>query len=562
MIGKTNSQTGSTIKTENVNIRLASNQSSSSDINGATVTLAYGSYSKTYTWSGTEITTSVPEHVTYTLTFSDVSGYKKPSVVTNTAVGGNSRSIVGTYQTQLLTVNVVGSGATPSGYTITVKNKSTGAVIGTQTTSSKVYKIPYGVNYIVSAGALTGYNAVTDQEGNSNSQSNSITVTYVYNPTVDLSKQNIYGESTSMTTANCYVVSTAGAYMFPLVYGNAFSNGKVNSAAYTKAPGTYSNSHDFVNHLDDVITSPFIENHDGCMAESVELSMADTDGIFSGLEIVEGGNCRYVKFTISSIPSTGANGVISILDANGVVIWSWHIWVWPDDLTPVVITNNTGVDYSILPVNLATKKSTTAGKMYNWFYQWGRPTPMLPPNDYNSTTNATNYGTKTFAVSSAKADTYGAGIQNPQMFYKGSSSPYNWFGAASYYNLWDANCVSTGNSDNDVVKTVYDPCPPGFKMPNGNTFTYFSTSNVVGSFNNGWYFKRNAEDTTGVFFPASGYRYYSDGSLYSVGSYGYAWPSSAYSQNSAYYLSFSSSSVDPQNYDTRSYGYSVRPVQE
>lgn len=560
MIGKTNSQTGNTIKTENVNIRLASNQSSSSDINGATVTLAYGSYSKTYTWSGTEITTSVPEHVTYTLTFSDVSGYKKPSVVTNTAVGGNSRSVTGTYQAQLLTVNVVGSGATPSGYTITVKNASTGAVIGTQTTASKSYKIPYDVSYTVSASALTGYNDVANQSGTANSQSSAITVTYVYNPTVDLSKQNIYGESTSMTTANCYVVSTAGAYMFPLVYGNALSNGKANNAAYTKVDGTY--SHDFVNHLDNVITSPFIEDHDGCMAESVELSMADTDGIFSGLEIVEGGNCRYVKFTISSIPSTGANGVISILDANGVVIWSWHIWVWPDDLTPVTITNGTGVDYNILPVNLATKKSATAGKMYNWFYQWGRSTPMLPPKDYGFTTNASNYGVKTFAVSSGAAGTYGAGIQNPQMFYRNSSSPGNWFGTASYYNLWDANCVSTGSSDNNVVKTIYDPCPPGFKMPNGNTFTYFSASNVVGSFSNGWYFKRNAEDTTGVFFPASGFRSNSNGSLSNVGSSGCVWLSSADSQDYAYTLSFYSSSVSPRSNSRRANGYSVRPVQE
>ena len=268
------------------------------------------------------------------------------------------------------------------------------------------------------------------------------------------------------------------------------------------------------------------------------------------------------RFSVKSIPETGANGIISVLNASGIVMWSWHIWVWSDDLTPVEITNKTGVKYNILPANLATKKSTTAGKMYNWFYQWGRPTPMLPPADYRSTSNATNYGVKKFTVSSAKAGTYGVGIQNPQMFYKNSSSPYNWFGAASYYNLWDANCVSTGNSDNDVVKTVYDPCPPGFKMPNGNTFTYFSSSNVIGSFNNGWYFKRNSEDTTGVFFPVSGYRDSSDGSLNGVGGYGYVWLSSANSQNNAYYLIFYSSVVNPQSSLSRAYGFSVRPVQE
>lgn len=394
------------------------------------------------------------------------------------------------------------------------------------------------------------------------SESETITASYQHLGAIttetDLSMQDIFGASTSRNTANCYVVKTAGEYCFPLVYGNAIKNGAANTAAYTKVEGQY--SHDFVNHLDNVITDPYIANNEGCVPHDAELSMCDTGLVFDNIGVAEGNGGKYIRFSVTNVPTTGANGVISVLDANGVVMWSWHIWVWSDDLTPVEITNGTGVKYNILPVHLATKKSTTAGKMYNWFYQWGRPTPMLPPKDYNEISNATNYGVKSFAASSAKADTYGAGIQNPQMFYVSSSN--NWFGSASYYNLWDANCVSTGNSDNTVIKTVYDPCPAGFKMPNGNTFTYFSTSNVVGSFNNGWYFKRNSEDTTGVFFLASGYRYNSDGSNSNVGSNGYVWLSSAYSKDIIHILYFDLSSVTPQNRSRRSNGYSVRPVQE
>ena len=373
--------------------------------------------------------------------------------------------------------------------------------------------------------------------------------------------QDIFGGSISQTTANCYVVSQPGSYKFPLVYGNAIKKGAANSAAYTKVAGDY--SHDFVNHLDAVITSPYIEDHANCSAAGVELSMADTDSIFADLTLVEGGSCRYIQFKVNSVPATGANGVISVKNSSGTVMWSWHIWVWPDDLTPVTITNKTNIRYNILPVNLATKKdASTSGKMYNWFYQWGRPTPMLPPKSYNSTTKATNYGVKTFAVSSGVASTYGAGIQNPQMFYKNSSSPYNWFGSTSYYNLWDAKCTSTGNSDNTVVKTVYDPCPVGFKMPNGNTFTYFSKPNAVGSFNNGWYFRRNSSDTTGVFFPASGYRRNLNGSLLDVGSIGYVWLSSARSTLNAGCMYFVSNSADMQYGVYRAQGCSVRPVKE
>ena len=548
-----------------------------------------------YAANGTEYTLSVsPSNINteYSVAWSlNGTAYDEGSVsissqnnegCTLAVVGGR----LGTFNVVATVTNIAGGTFTVTksvqlGVALTIVMKSTqdndatiAAVSATVVSGGKTYTVANGSSVFVSSGAqvsitfssVNGYKSPNNIELVMGSESETVTVTYkfiappVISGITDLSRQNIYGESISVTTANCYVVSTPGTYAFPLVYGNAFVNGKANASAYTKVQGSY--SHDFVNHLDNVITSPFIEDHDGCIANAAELSMADTDGVFSNMELIEGGNSKYIKFVVNSVPATGANGVISVLDANGVVMWSWHIWVWSEDLTPVTITNSTGVDYNILPVNLATKKSTTTGKMYNWFYQWGRSTPMLPPKDYNSTTNATNYGVKSFAVSSAKADTYGVGIQNPQMFYKNSSSPYNWFGSTSYYNLWDANCTSTGNSDNTVTKTVYDPCPVGFKMPNGNTFTYFSTSNVVGSFNNGWYFKRNAEDTTGVFFPASGYRDYSVGSLSYVGSLGYVWFSSASSQYYAYNLYFRSSNVDPQNLYSRANGYSVRPVQE
>ena len=218
-----------------------------------------------------------------------------------------------------------------------------------------------------------------------------------------------------------------------------------------------------------------------------------------------------------------------------------------------------------MPVNLASKWDDTAKtKIKNWYYQFGRPNPMLCPSAYSSTSNHASFGVLSYAAASI-ASNIQTGIKNPATFYKYKSSyNYNWFqtNSGKTYNLWDAACTSTGNSDNNVVKTIYDPCPIGFKMPNGNTFTYFSTSNVVGSFANGWKFKRYSGDTVGVFFPVSGYRRSSDGSLYFVGSSGCVWLSSANSQDYAYDLNFYSSSVGPQVDSLRASGFSVRPVQE
>ena len=62
-----------------------------------------------------------------------------------------------------------------------------------------------------------------------------------------------------------------------------------------------------------------------------------------------------------------------------------------------------------------------------------------------------------------------------------------------------------------------------------------------------------------VFFPAAGYGYGT--SITDVGSLGYYWSSSWYSADYAYRMNFSSSSVYPQNYYNRYYGFSVRAVQ-
>ena len=62
-----------------------------------------------------------------------------------------------------------------------------------------------------------------------------------------------------------------------------------------------------------------------------------------------------------------------------------------------------------------------------------------------------------------------------------------------------------------------------------------------------------------VFFPAAGYGYGT--SVDNVGSYGLYWSSSWLSASYAYDMYFNSSSVNPQNYNSRYYGYSVRAVQ-
>lgn len=376
-------------------------------------------------------------------------------------------------------------------------------------------------------------------------------------------------------TANCYVVKSTGAFKLPLVYGNAIKNGEVNSAAYTNGGGE--NQAAFVNHLGNAITSPYIEEHAGCQAVSAVVLWQEVSGMIQNPRLVlgEGEGVRDLLFDVKSCPATGANAVVGILDANGDVIWSWHIWVYPDRLGVTEFTNHTEQTYELLDVALGTSYDDAQKTRFkNVHYQWGRKDPMLSPAAYNSNSNHAQYGDKQFAVNSGPAANIAAAIKAPNKFFTIDSENNNdWQSAvAKRFNHWDAACTAAGASDNEVVKTVYDPSPVGFKVPNGRVFTGFTTTgsnssdssqfNVVGSFAAGWKFKANAEDTDGQFFPASGYRYDSSGALLYVSSGGYYWSSAAYSATYAYYLFFYSGGVSPLDGNYRAGGFSVRPVRE
>ena len=303
----------------------------------------------------------------------------------------------------------------------------------------------------------------------------------ISNSPVDLSMFDVFGNPIEQSTANCYVIRKPGVYKFPIVYGNAIKEGEVNSGAYTSL-GKENQMKFFVNYKGSKITSPYIiEDIGGNPITSATFQSVDTGGVFTDLKIIDGSthDQAYVQFKVRTVPDTGANAVISIHESEqNNIVWSWHIWVWKDNLTPVSLTNRRGVTCKVLPVNLASKWDTSNAeptKIKNWFYQYGRPTPFLCPKSSESTEFTTNYG-KTNLVVQNTASQYEKGIQNPTTFYTGSQvSNGNWFGNTYYNNLWDQDGAS-GYGDNNVIKTIYDPSPVGFKVPNSGAFDVQSES--------------------------------------------------------------------------------------
>lgn len=165
-------------------------------------------------------------------------------------------------------------------------------------------------------------------------------------------------------------------------------------------------------------------------------------------------------------------------------------------------------------------------------YQWGRKDPFVSPytsgnwpafvrfdgdnNEIARIVTANGGFGKGYGI------TVASGIAAPDTYYK-SNGTTNWLEAHNF-DLWgnaDGNKTDAATNARPYgVKTVYDPCPPGYKVPTIDAFTAFSTTWVVGGFSNGYFFRAGSSDTAGVFFPAAG-EINSGGSLASVGADSY-----------------------------------------
>ena len=401
----------------------------------------------------------------------------------------------------------------------------------------------------------------------------------------DLSLRDIHGyDTTSRTTANTYVVRNPGHYVIPLIYGNSIKNNQINDRAYTNNGSQY--SADFVNYLGNQIVSPYIETDTGVNASTAELVWQTSKDMITNVSILQGTDCNYLRFTVNNIPSVNGDAVLAIKDENGNIMWSWMIWAVSEDIETATIVNNTGVEYIMMTAGLGAIFDLNKTNYVVPHFQWGRKDPMCPPASYNSNSNMVLYdingsvynGFDIFGTAddSSNEKTVKNSIRYPNLFFtEYDSTKYNWNNLDWFVNFWNANMAVSSSiaDDQDIaIKTIYDPCPRGFMIPSGrfatgftSTGNYTSTAeefNIIGSWNNGWTFKKNSNDIDGLYLPAAGFRSESSGSLSSVGSGGSWWSYAPYSQVYSRNLYFYSSYILPLNGDGRANGFAVLPAQE
>jgi len=240
----------------------------------------------------------------------------------------------------------------------------------------------------------------------------------VYDALVDYTDLTTNGE-----TANCYLVNKAGAYRFPIIKGNGY-NGLIISGDTADLPG----------------------------AVHAQVVWQDAD-IIENVGVYKGN----VVFETPSSWRRG-NAVIAVTDADDTILWSWHIWstdyvLGQGDVKVKNYEKNRSYDM------MARTLGEVNGKAL--LYQFGRKDPF-PQKDV----------TKLVGQGSLESS-----IRQPDTFF--SSSGGDWC-TQSRSDWWDAGCTTSNFSSTGATlkgnKTIYDPCPAGYRVPPDDAFTNFTTT--------------------------------------------------------------------------------------
>lgn len=281
-------------------------------------------------------------------------------------------------------------------------------------------------------------------------------------------------------TANCYMVTAPGTYYFDCTVKGS-------------------------------TTEPVGE------AVSAHVVWSEKEGQISDLSIEDG------KLVFTAGAEAG-NTVVAVSDAEGTVLWSWHIWCTGGE-TPVdkTLQNFTGKTIQIMDRNLG------AWSVTGWqatLYQYGRKDPFTNAEDVFVDGESTDIYNAWYSL----LDRDEAGIDNDEVIVYATQHPDAYItgsGAAGWLQtrdqtLWGdpdgwEETYAFDMSSFSGAKTEYDPCPAGYRVPNVWTFTGFTVDGdfanmmidninlIEQSWTGGWWLKCTPDDTEGVFFPGTGY---------------------------------------------------------
>lgn len=254
-------------------------------------------------------------------------------------------------------------------------------------------------------------------------------------------------------TSNCYVISEANRYRFNAsVIGN----------------GTYGIIPDASFHTSDPSIEPVSVK---VLWETTGANIKTAEGEMLSDVILKDG---YVHFT-----STGkeGNALIAVKDADGNILWSWHIWM-TDQPVDQTYVNSTGTfvmqDRNLGAVRADQGSGDEYKESHGLLYQWGRKDPFSLDNLSYITWKSTS----TYSVEDI--------IRQPTAL----SAATNSFASSSNWTKQDIIDFWS-----DESKTIYDPCPVGYKVSLSSAWSDFTDlSNIQSSYDHGLMVKFNATE--------------------------------------------------------------------
>lgn len=289
-----------------------------------------------------------------------------------------------------------------------------------------------------------------------------------------------------------------------------------------------------------------------------------SQGLVTQVELIYG----YVRFKVKS--GAEGNAVIAVYDSQRRVLWSWHIWI-TDKPQDVTYTVNGQKDIVLLDRNLGATAADSGDGLatYGLYYQWGRKDPSMGPPDaaylpqstqtsayYDYYGDLWNYA----GVVTMAQPTVRDGVENPMYLvmptdFSMTTYQYDWL-YTNIDNLWGDYDHSAQGGTSTRQKTIYDPCPFGYMVPQDEISTLFASTATPG--NNGFTITGRIVDDKGTsdksddvvlngsyqsFFPFAGYKGVDKGVSSLTGAWKYVGKKGDYM----------SSKIEPNGHRSRTY---------
>lgn len=289
-----------------------------------------------------------------------------------------------------------------------------------------------------------------------------------------------------------------------------------------------------------------------------EIIWMDTPGLISKVSLVSSPTTDtkdHAKINVLTNKGKQGNALIGMkMAGESTYRWSWHIWVTDEQPKTIKIGSVSTMDRNLGA--LVSSYSDDANQLNGLLYQWGRkdpfPSSIIWMNREPTLYNETGGTTSIIKIPVTQDNNLVTAIQNPTTFYFNTNPPKDW-----YTNV-------EGKQNDELwlkIKTIYDPCPEGWKIPDDSTTGLWENWNDT---NFPWDYDISNIGrllTNGILYPASGSRASRNGSISGVGANGYYW-SSVIDSKQDKILTFYNIATSLSPISDRAAGFSVRCVKE